>query len=496
MHLVMNPAAPLALLRRLLVACVLATVTVPALASPGLTLPDLGSVTLDNMGSAQERALGRAIVNEIRRQGGLVEDPELAEYIQNLGSRLSSSYGGGDFTFFLVKDDSINAFALPGGYIGVHTGLVRRTRTESELASVIAHEIAHVTQKHIARRYQASNASNLKTLGLLLGAIAIAAAGGDSDDVAGTLMLGQGLAIQEQLNFTRAQETEADRVGLNILTRADFDPQGMVNFFQVMQRFERLQSTRRLEFMSTHPLSTTRVIEAAQRVQAMGPVSGRESRTYPLMHARIQALYVAADDQGGQTTVATDGDELATRYLEALRHLERGRARQASDIFSDLKQEAMDRASFHIGHGRALAVAGDKAAALDVLGKARLLFPESVPVALTYAEALETFGETGEAYSFLDNFFNRHSPPVEAIRYLARLASALDMVGKSHYLMSEYYLRTGEGERARIQLQLSLQVENISETERLQYQARLDELEGALAAVRRSSRESENRKQR
>ncbi|MDX1461167.1 MAG: M48 family metalloprotease [Xanthomonadales bacterium] len=483
-------------LRRLVCGLLLALVAAPVLASPGLTLPDLGSVTLDNMGSAQERALGRAIVNEIRRQGALVEDPELNEYIQNLGSRLASSYGGGDYTFFLVKDDNINAFALPGGYIGVHTGLMRRTRTESELASVIAHEIAHVTQKHIARRYQASNASNLKTLGLLLGAIAIAAAGGDSDDVAGTLMLGQGLAIQEQLNFTRAQETEADRVGLNILTRADFNPQGMVSFFQVMQRFERLQSTRRLEFMSTHPLSTSRVVEAAQRVQAMGAKPGRESRTYPLMHARIQAFYVDGNELGGQMTVATTDDPLATRYLKALRLLDKGQAREAATILGELKNEEIDRASFHIGHGRALVAAGDREAAMDVLGKARLLFPESTPVALTYAEALDTFGETDKAYSFLDSFFNRHSPPVEAIRYLARLASALDKVGKSHYLMSEYYLRTGEGDRARIQLQLALQVEGISQTEELQYRARLEELEGALAAVRRTSREKDDRKPR
>ncbi len=247
-----------------------------AQATPGLSLPDLGGSTLGGLGSSHEIAIGRSIVNELRKQGVIVEDPELNEYIQELGDRLAvgGNEGNHRYTFFLVKDDSINAFALPGGFIGVHTGLVARTRTESELASVLAHEIAHVRQNHIARRFEANSGANLKTLGILLGAIAIAAAGGGSDDVAGAMMLGQGMAIQEQINFTRAQETEADRVGLGILARADFNPRGMVSFFQTMQQYERLQNSRLPEFLMTHPLSTTRVVEAAQRVDEHGYCEG------------------------------------------------------------------------------------------------------------------------------------------------------------------------------------------------------------------------------
>src|SRR5690606_16971174 len=133
---------------------------------------------------------------------------------------------------------------------------------ESELASVLAHEVAHVTQRHVARRFEASSGMNLKSIAVLLGAIALAASGADADDVTGAMMLGQGLAIQEQINFTRSQEYEADRVGVEILARSGFDPRGMVDFFGTMQRMQRLQNSRMPEFLSTHPLSLSRITEA------------------------------------------------------------------------------------------------------------------------------------------------------------------------------------------------------------------------------------------
>lgn len=475
--------------------CLLLWLPLPALAmqslgTPGLSLPDLGESTLGGMGSSHEAALGRSIMNELRKQGVVVEDPELNEYIQNIGNRLvvGSTDSGRRYQFFLVRDDSINAFALPGGYIGVHTGLIARTQTESELASVLAHEVAHVQQNHIARRYEAASGNSLKTLGILLGAIAIAAAGGDSDDVAGAMMLGQGMAIQEQINYTRSQETEADRVGLGILANADFNPQGMVSFFQTMQQYERLQNSRMPEFLMTHPLSTTRVVEAAQRVQAMSRRPAEESRNYPLMHARILALFGSDRMSSVQDLASRAIGENAEQYLEALLWLERGQLDKAVKAFKALRKQHMDSIHYHIGLGRSLAASNKKDAAREVYEQALILFPDNVSLNIAYAEALQQFAEPDKALKRLDDLFNRRPPPVEAIRTMARLARETGNPGQSHFYMSEYYLRTGQPELGRIQLQLATQAEGNSEQEQKQYAARLKEITDVLSEQRSRSR--------
>lgn len=459
-------------------------------ATPGLSLPDLGGSTLGGLGSSHEIAIGRSIVNELRRQGVIVEDPELNEYIQVLGDRLAVGGNNGDhhYSFFLVKDDSINAFALPGGFIGVHTGLVTRTRTESELASVLAHEIAHVRQNHIARRYEANSGANLKTLGILLGAIAIAAAGGDSDDVAGAMMLGQGMAIQQQINFTRAQETEADRVGLGILARANFNPRGMVSFFQTMQQYERLQNSRLPEFLMTHPLSTTRVVEAAQRVQSMRTSSTEESRNYPLMHARVLGLYGEERMSAVQDLAAQAIEEESQRYLEALLWHERGQFAQSEKAFRELLEQGMDRIHYHIGLGRSLSAQDKTSEARNTFERALRLFPDNIPLNLAFADFLQRAGAPKEALKRLDDLFERRPPPVEAIRDMARLARETGKPGESHFYMSEYYLRTGQPEMARIQLQLATQADSNNPQEQKQYAARLAEITDALAEQRRNSR--------
>src|SRR5690606_5073632 len=254
--------------------------------------PELGGGTLRLLAGTSEASIGRQITAELRRNGLLIEDPELNEYIQHVGSRLvaASDHQDTRFTFFIVRDDTVNAFALPGGYIGIHSGLLLKTRTESELASVLAHEVAHVTQRHVARRFEANSSLGLKGLAVLLGAIALAAAGAGGDDVTGAMMLGQGMLAQEQINFTREQEYEADYIGVEMLARAGFDPRGMVRFFETIQLAQRIQNSRMPEFLSTHPLSMSRVIGSSQRVQKMTPGEAEESRNYPLMKARLGVL--------------------------------------------------------------------------------------------------------------------------------------------------------------------------------------------------------------
>lgn len=454
-----------------------------ASANPALALPDLGGGSLRLLAGTSEASIGRAIVAELRRNGLLIEDAELNEYIQHVGSRLvaASDQQDVDFTFFIVRDDTVNAFALPGGYIGVHSGLLLRTRTESELASVLAHEVAHVTQRHVARRFEANSNLGLKTLAVLLGAIALAASGAGGDDVTGAMMLGQGMLAQEQINFTRQQEYEADYIGVEMLARAGFDPKGMVSFFETMQRAQRIRNSRMPEFLSTHPLSVSRVIESSQRVQKMTPGETAESRNYPLMKARLGVL---ADNPGAGIA----DNPLGERYAEALQALRRGRSHDAVEIFRSLLDTDDSITHYHTGLGAALLQSGENADALEVMTNAHRLFPHNVPVVMAHAEVLRQSGRAGEALTMLRDLFNRNDPVPDEIRVLAQVAAEAGQAAESHYYMSEYYIRFGNLGASRDHLLLAVNQSAPSSKERLQYEARLKEVTDALLEMRRNSR--------
>ena len=474
------------MLRRLLIILLLPMfIAPPAMGSAGLALPDLGSSGISLIGGNTEEDIGRSIVNQLRRSNLLLEDPEITEYLQHLGSRLVAAVDNGqtDFEFFVVKDDSINAFALPGGYIGVHSGLILHTDTESELASVLAHEVAHVTQRHISRRFQAASGINLKSLAILLGAIALAASGAGGDDVTGALMLGQGLAMQEQINFTRAQEYESDRLGIKILTDAGFNPRGMVTFFETMQRTQRLQNSRFPEFLSTHPLSLSRVSEAAQRVQAMGEIGNiRESRAYPLMKARLGVL----SEQRAILFDEDAHDSAASRYARALKLLHDGEAETAAAILRELRSEDDSVMHFHVALGNALLQGGNADKALDVFENATRLFPDNIPVGLAHANALRHSGQAEQALKLLRDLFNRRNPEPSYVRTLAQTAADANERAESHYYMGEYYLRMGDLGSARIQLQLAVENADPGSSDEQQYRARFDEVRKVLEELRRA----------
>ena len=225
--------------KRCLIAALLGSVVfVSGAGADDINLPDMGSPADAILNSSDEAQLGRMIMRDIRNSGQVVEDPLITEYLNDVGSRIAAQTNDGEhrFTFFAVEDPRINAFALPGGYIGIHTGLLEATRNEDELAGVLAHEVAHVTQRHIARAIHASSRQSLLTTAMMLGAIIVAAAGGSSDAVQGAMAVGQGMAAQQRINFTRSNEYEADRIGIAALADAGFDPHGMASFFEVLSR--------------------------------------------------------------------------------------------------------------------------------------------------------------------------------------------------------------------------------------------------------------------
>jgi predicted Zn-dependent protease len=286
---------------RILLAAALLTL---ALSSGAQGLPDLGDASAATLSESQERTIGNRIMRDLRVDPAFVDDPEVADYIAGLGTRLMSvaDTPRRDVTYFVVQDDNINAFALVGGHIGVHSALFTLTQNESELAGVVAHEIAHILQKHQARAIAGAGRSQWTSLAAL--AVAILASRGSSSQsgqVTEAAMTAAGaMAIQNQLDYTREHEREADRVGLTLLERAGFDPRGMGTFFERMLRANRLNEYKGApSYLRTHPLTTERIADMQDRIEhpSAGPRAGVFSASrssgdgfeYRLVRAKLRA---------------------------------------------------------------------------------------------------------------------------------------------------------------------------------------------------------------
>ncbi|MBC7780155.1 MAG: M48 family metallopeptidase [Proteobacteria bacterium] len=252
-------------------------------------LPDLGDASRALLSSAQERRLGNEVMREVRADRTFFDDAELTAYLGNLGYRLLSSSPDSriSFEFFVMQDVAVNAFALPGGYIGVHTGLMATAQTESELAAVIAHEIAHVTQGHIARLVSGQQQAQVGSIVAM--AIALLAARSNPQLAQGAIVGAQAAFVQSQLNFTRDMEREADRLGLVILERAGFDVRGMSSFFERLQRSTRALDSTAPAYLRTHPMTTERIADALNRIDALPYRQVRDDPEFQFIRARLRA---------------------------------------------------------------------------------------------------------------------------------------------------------------------------------------------------------------
>ncbi len=283
--------------------------SITPLAQAQVNLPALGDTASDDFNLGTERKLGDQIMREIRRDPDYIDDPVLLEYLQSLWQPLlASAKQRGDITAevdqrfawepFLVRDRSVNAFALPGGYIGVHLGLMAMTATRDELASVLAHEMSHVTQRHIARSIANSKKQSLlSAAALILGVLA--ASRSRSVDAANAVITGsQAAAIQGQLNFSRDMEREADRVGFAVMTGAGFSAGGMAAMFEKLDASSRFNDNGGFPYLRSHPLTVERIGEARSRagVSLMAPPPSvlehnlAQARARVLMDTRVDAL--------------------------------------------------------------------------------------------------------------------------------------------------------------------------------------------------------------
>ena len=449
-------------------------------ATSGNELPDFGSAANAALSKSRERQIGRSAMLQLRMAGVVLDDPMLTEYVSLLGSRIASHANDGEhrFEFFMVNDDAINAFAMPGGYIGINAGLILASENESELAGVFAHEVSHVTQRHIARSLYDNQRNSILSIATMIAALVLGAAtdvGGDAAQ--GLILAGQSAMAQRQLNFTRANEQEADRIGIEVLSAAGFDPNGMSSFFEKLSR--RYGTTGQVvpEYLRSHPFSTSRVAEARSRARTLPRMENVDSFAYGLAKARLMALTPPTGEAAMAAFESTaDSQRPADRYGRALALQRIGLNDNAERMFRELVAQYPSITAFRVGQAESLFADGLTEQSMTVYREALALSPRNIPLTISYSERLIASGQAAEAHRVLLDLLNNVPPTPPQIQLIARAANAEGDIANAHNYMSEYYISIGNLQLALGQLQMALELPDINAVDRSRFRAKIDRI--------------------
>ena len=446
-------------------------------------LPDFGTPADSVLNRSQEAQLGRGVMSQLRSAGAIMDDPIVTEYIQTLGARLAGQANDGDhrFEFFMVGDDAINAFALPGGFIGVNSGLLLTSERESEVAGVLAHEVAHVTQRHIARSIYSNQRNSILSMAAMIAAVLLGAAvDANSQAMQGIISASQAAAIQAQINYTRANEHEADRIGIGTLASAGFDPTAMATFFEKLTRRYAVVSDRMPSFLQTHPVTSARIGEARERARLLPAADVTDSVSYEVVKARLE-VFGAPTEEAALEIFARRLDagaaRVADRYGFALSLHRDGRHDQAQRIFSELVEEFPGVIAFRIGEAEALTESYQTVLALARYEEAIELSPRNVPLTLSYADALIPAGYPEKAHDLLLDLLNNSAPTPEQFRLIARAANAEGDIGNAHHYMSHYYVSIGNLALAFNQIRMALESPGVNPVDRERFRTEFTDLE-------------------
>lgn len=467
-------------LSAVLVAAASASTPVPPSA---LDLPHIGEPADNSLSPAQEKQLGARIMGQLYRGGYILEDPELTDYISAMGWRLAahSTTRPAELSFFMVNDTRINAFAMPGGYIGFNTGLLLASERESEVAGVMGHELAHVTQRHLARTAEDTEVANIATW---LGVIAAIIAGSANPDVViGALSLGQAMSYQRQVSYTRAHEHEADRIGIQTMAKAGYDPEGMVSFFQKIGQQSRLYGSGIPEILRTHPLTTSRIAEARARAAEMPAVQVEDPIEYGLMRARARVLSadrpsVAVDSFGAN--LAAGRNTLENRYGLAFALAESGQLDRALEITQMLAEQYPRQVNILLLHGRLQQQAGDHTGGLQTLERALDAYPRYAPAILGYAEGLMSAGRPDEARQVLLSREQALGTQLRTYSLLAQAARESGNMAEASFQMASFLHLRGDAGLALAQLDAGLRLPDLDEKQRARLLAKRREVRDAL----------------
>ena len=438
-----------------------------ALEIDNLNLPEMGDSAGTLISPQEEKQLGEAFFRGLHQQVEINQDTEIQQYIQTIGEKLvsQSDTPAYPFHFFVVMENAINAFAGPGGYVGVNSGLILMTDAESELASVMAHEIAHVTQRHLYRSYEASSRLSIPMVAATLGAILLGTQSGAAGQAA--IMAIQAGSVQFQINFTREHEEEADRVGMQTLSKSVFDPRSMPTFFERLQQSTRYAGQNIPEFLRTHPVTTSRISDSRGRAESYPYKQYPDSLAYQLIKTKLQVL-VSVDNDGirallqARLNQGLPEQRTVANYGLGLVALKTQNFTQADSIFQGLAQQFPQQPHYSAALARVALESSHYKVALDRYQKLMNKFPENDSIKIEYVGALLKAGEPSNAKAILFQLSQKTQNLPIFSQLLAQIYGDLNQPAESHRYLADYYFAMGETQQAILQIRLAQQIRNIS----------------------------------
>lgn len=457
-------------------------------------LPDLGEAAQADLSPLAERQIGGAIFREIRlREPAYLDDAEITAYLNRLGARLVAQTGEArqDFEFFVLRDPTLNAFAMPGGFIGVHTGLITAAQSESELASVIAHEISHVTQRHLARLM--GKQSQAQLVSMLATAVAILAARNNSDVATGVMMAGQAAGVQSQLNYSRDFEREADRLGINLLEKSGFDIRDMGSFFERLQNFGRLYENNAPAYLRTHPLTTDRIADMGNRISQRPYRQAPDSLDFLLVRAKLKAQEGDARDAVTHYAALVKERKFAS---EPAAHYGHAVALHRSKDFAAAERELAQVRRLKAAAPMIETLAADlRRQQGDLDGAVRLLqaagqrYPQERAVAYALVDSLMAAGRLDDALRTSSTDLQAYPGDGRMHGLQARTYALLGKAARQHRAQAEVYFANGQLLAAIEQLQLAQQARDGDFYDYAQIDARLREFKRLQAEEMRQARQ-------
>ena len=451
-------------------------------------LPILGDAARGDLSPVMERKLGEEIMRDIRQNIDFLDDAPILEYLNTFGSGLVAAHPGArgetnaEYYFFAVRDGQLNAFALPGGFIGVHSALLLAAQSESELASVLSHEVGHVAQRHIARMIGQQKQDALIPLAAMVLAALAASSSNTSGDVAlGVMAGGQGLAIQRQLNFTREAEREADRVGFQIMAQGGYDPSGMVAFFQRLQTASRAYSDRMPASLRSHPLTMERISDIQARIREMPYRQRIDNMEFQLIRARARVLQDPSAQGMAEAAVLFETQQkmqnrqqqVGAQYGLAFLALKKGQLPQAQAMLDKARatlrrtegafstgQAASDGAAVLAALALEIKLAPSQPAAVRLQGlkeaeQAHQQFPLVRGLAGQYADAMILNDKLDEATRFLREQALQYREEPKLHELLAKAYAAQGKQALQHIALAENYALRGGKQAALAQLAIA-----------------------------------------
>lgn len=416
-------------------------------------LPDLGESSADELSPRLERRLGEAIMAQSLNDPDYIDDPDISQYLNTMASNLSAHVPSDTQKIYVfpVRDASVNAFAMPGGFIGINAGLVVAAQSESELAGVMAHEIGHVVQRHVARGLVQQKQTSILMVAALLAALV--ASRGNSQAPEAAMAFGQAAAIDAQLGFSREAEREADRTGFTLLSASGYDVNGMATFFGRLMALSSVNERTSTSFTRTHPLSIERMSDMQNRARSLsgGSTAPTSPPDFYFVRAKLRVLQAAS----GQDTIdairflesrameGTGVERAAAYYGAGVGYLRRRDYVKAMDAYDKATSGARDHVMLA---GLAIDIAlaqGDAAKALELTKAARERWPLQRSLAYDYAESLQRTGRHTEAVSFLNEQIARYSDEPRFRQMLANSYSGLQQPVAERRAMADFYSRTG-----------------------------------------------------